>query len=132
MENRETSSKQEILWLPWHKRTQLTFEVWIHIINWFPSTTAVKHVNSFVIIWNLFIFKQCLQNHFNNNFTTFQSYLSSARTWSNSDVETKNNIDVTEQSKHFVHFCRCVLCPPTSMNTKGMFWKIKKRKIINA
>lgn len=48
-------------------------------------------------------------------------YLSSARTWSNSHVDTRNRIDVTEQSKHLVHFCRCVRWPPTSTNTNGMF-----------
>lgn len=45
--------------------------------------------------------------------------LSSTKTWSNSEDETKNNIEVTE-SKHWNHFCLCDLCPPTSTNRKGM------------
>lgn len=54
------------------------------------------------------------------------THRSSAKTWSNSEVETKNKIDVTERSKHFVHFCRCVRWPPTSTKTKGISWNQSK------
>ena len=57
------------------------------------------------------------------------THLSSASTWSNSEVETRKRIDVTEPSKHFVHFWRCVRWPPTSTNTNGMFCVYKKRII---
>lgn len=50
---------------------------------------------------------------------SIQTYRSSAKTWSNSDVDTRNKIDVTEL-KHVVHFCRCVRWPPTSTNTNGI------------
>lgn len=61
---------------------------------------------------------------------SLMAYRSSAKTWSNSDVDTRNRIDVTEL-KHVVHFCRWVRCPPTSTNTNGMSCKWKFSIILN-
>lgn len=47
------------------------------------------------------------------------SDLSSTKTWSNSELETRKRIDVTE-SKHWNHFCLWDRCPPTSTNRKGI------------
>ena len=45
-------------------------------------------------------------------------FLSSSRTWSYSDVEAIKRMLVTD-SKHWNHFCLCVLWPPTSTKRKG-------------
>lgn len=44
--------------------------------------------------------------------------LSSKSTWSNSEEETRNKMEVTE-SKHWNHFCLWDLWPPTSTNRNG-------------
>ena len=51
-------------------------------------------------------------------------FLSSSRTWSYSEVEAINKMLVTD-SKHWNHFCLCVLWPPTSTKRKGTL-KIQK------
>ena len=56
---------------------------------------------------------------FNSNPHLF-TLLSSCSTWSNSLADARKRIAVTE-SKHWNHFWRCVLCPPTSTNKKGTF-----------
>lgn len=48
-------------------------------------------------------------------------HLSSRSRWSNSDDDARKMMEVT-LSKHWNHFCLCVLCPPTSTNRKGTFW----------
>lgn len=46
---------------------------------------------------------------------------SSSRTWSNSEDETINKIEVTEL-KHGIHFLLWLFCPPTSTKRKGMLF----------
>lgn len=64
-----------------------------------------------------------------NCLSHFRTHLSSASTWSNSELDTRNIIEVTEVSKHLVHFWRCVRWPPTSTNTNGMF--CNKNAVVN-
>lgn len=56
-------------------------------------------------------------------------FRSSSNTWSNSEEETRKSIDVTE-SKHWNHFCRWDLCPPTSTKRKGILLMVMTNSVM--